>query len=196
MAVRVYKVLSLFGALRVTQGNWLSVIVLSVWTRPLNLTSSHPSEKSTGWEEKPLYHSDSSPLNLKSYQETLAPCILRNWFCSGNVLSAWYTWGSGTQVLYSLIEGALLQPVCYSWAWILVFFLPLWTWRGKRQTSSRSGKVGTFLWMLFSHFGNAKRPEVNSNLHFFAVHCHKLVVHCYFLCHLISIKTKNQAQCS
>lgn len=66
---------------------------------------------------------------------------------------------------------------------------------GRQQTSSYSGKVGTFPLMLFPHFGNAKRPEANSNPHFSEVHCHKLVVHFCFLCHLISIKAKNQTQC-
>ena len=183
----VHKWLCLLGAHRELS---ICDAVLFECTRP-----SEPRLFVSQWEQhrvkrrrKPLSHRESPHLNLKKYQEPLVLCIIENWFCSENVLSTYYMLGSGTQLLYSLTEGTLLQPGCYSLAGILISFSPhghgggvecAYHPIGRRQTSSHSGKVGTFPLMLFSHLEKAKMPEANCSPHFSSVHCCKLVVHLF-----------------
>lgn len=105
-------------------------------------------------------------LDVKKYQ-TLAPCITGNWFCSGNLLAAYCTRGSGTRSSYRLI--LFLLP------WLpFVVFLPRGRGgpveqaqhpAGRRLTSFHATKSSVPS-LLFSRLGKANKPEAKSSPHF------------------------------
>lgn len=109
-------------------------------------------------------------LNVKKYQ-TLAPCTVGNWFCSGSLLAAYCTRGSGTQSSY--------RPILFLRPWLP--FQPSSCPRGRggaveraqhpagRRLTSLHATKSSVPSLLFSQLGKAEKQEANSSPHFSAL---------------------------